>query len=227
MTHPTPPGTADQARLTADAVTAPAARSHQDANVVAGKLARLQEPHIAPVTELVERIRHHVGHDQVPYVDPTFGGVRAKVLFLLETPARAAALGSAMLSPDNDDTTAANVWQLYREYGLRRDAAIHWNAVPWFMGDANRNKNAQRSDIVPGLPWLASMIDLLLDLRLVVAMGGIARQAFALYLLRDDARRLPWLAVAHPSPRVRNTNPASWNDTRAAFAKAATVSGIA
>jgi uracil-DNA glycosylase len=195
-------------------------RTHRDANVVTDKLARLHEPHVAPVTDLVDRIRVHVGHDQVPYVDPTFGGVHARVLFLLETPARAAALGSAMLSPDNDDATAANVWQLYRDFGLSRTAAIHWNAVPWFMGDASRNKNAQRSDIVAALPWLAAMIDLLPELRLVVTMGGIARQAFALHLLRDDARLLPWLAVAHPSPRVRNTNPALWHDVRAAFAKA-------
>jgi hypothetical protein len=42
------------------------ARAHRDADVVAGKLAQLREPHIAPVTELVERIRDYIGHDQVP-----------------------------------------------------------------------------------------------------------------------------------------------------------------
>ena len=207
-----------------DAVVHAGPRAHRQDVVVAGKHARLREPHIAPVTELVDRIRAHVGHDHVPYVDPTSGGVYARVLFLLETPARPAALGSGMLSPDNDDATAANVWELYREFDLGRTTAIHWNAVPWFLGDADRNKNAQRSDIAPGLPWLAELIDLMPDLRLVIAMGEIARKAFGLYLLREDARLLPWLPVAHPSPRVRNTNPALWQDIRAAFAKAVAVS---
>ncbi|WP_446214592.1 uracil-DNA glycosylase family protein [Micromonospora sp. IBSANI012] len=102
-----------------------------------------------------------------------------------------------------------------------RGRCVHWNAVPWFMGDEKKNKNATRSDIEPGLPWLARFIALLPDLKLVVTMGGIARQAFALYLLREDAHLVPWLAVAHPSPRVRNTNPLLWQDIPRAFPIAA------
>jgi uracil-DNA glycosylase len=143
--------------------------------------------------------------------------------FLLETPARAAALGSTMLSPDNDDASAANVWHAYGQSGLSRQHGMHWNAVPWFMGDATKNKNAERSDIEPGLYWLTRLVDLMPDLRLVVTMGDIARQAFALYLLREDARLIPWLAVAHPSPRVRNTNPQLWDDTMRSFVVAAKV----
>jgi uracil-DNA glycosylase len=91
------------------------------------------------------------------------------------------------------------------------------------MGDERKNKNATRADIEPGQPWLAQLIQLLPDLRLVIAMGGIARQAFALYSLREDARLLPWLAVAHPSPRVRNTNPVLWDDIPRAFRVAVSV----
>ncbi|WP_446210109.1 hypothetical protein [Micromonospora sp. IBSANI012] len=80
-----------------------ASRANRDPEIVKTELARLHEPHIAPITDLVEEIRKERGQQGVPYVDPTLGGVQAQVLFLLETPARAAALGSAMLSPDNDD----------------------------------------------------------------------------------------------------------------------------
>ncbi|MCO1594866.1 uracil-DNA glycosylase [Micromonospora sp. RHAY321] len=194
-----------------------AARVNRNPDLVTAKLARLHEPHIAPITDLVEELRAERGDQSVPYVDPTLGGVHAQVLFLLETPARAAALGSSMLSPDNDDSTAAHVWEFYRASGLRRDRCLHWNAVPWFMGDEKKNKGATRSDIEPGLPWLARLIDLLPALRLVVTMGGIARQAFALYLLREEAKLVPWLAVAHPSPRVRNTNYPLWQDIARAF----------
>ncbi len=98
---------------------------------------------------------------------------------------------------------------------------MHWNAVPWFMGDEKKNKSATRSDIEPGLPWLARFIDLLPDLKLVVTMGGIARQALALYLLREDARLVPWLAVAHPVRGLADTNPLLWRDIPRAFSVAA------
>lgn len=200
-----------------------APRANRDSETVKAKLARLNEPHIARITRLVEEIRAVRGHPGVPYVDPTLGGVNAQVLFLLETPARAAALGSTMLSPDNDDWTAAHVWAFYRSSGLSRDRCVHWNAVPWFMGDKKKNKNAARSDFESGLPWLARFVHLLPHLKLVVTMGAIARQAFTLYLLREDARLVPWLAVAHPSPRVRNTNPRLWEDIPRAFDVAARI----
>lgn len=199
------------------------ARSNRDAQVVSGKQARLREKHIAPITELVEVIRQERGHEFVPYVDPTLSGVNARILFLLETPARPAALSSRMLSPDNNDSTAANVWELYRQSGLPRDKATHWNAVPWFLGDESRNRNARHADILEGIPWLARMIDLLPQLRLVIAMGRVAQRSFALYLLRSDARLLPWFAVAHPSGRVRHANPSLWNDMSTAFLRAADI----
>src|SRR5258705_12545184 len=96
------------------------ARSNRAPRIVTEKLGRLQEGHIAPITDLVDGIRHALGHDGVPYVDPTTGGLNARVMFLLETPARTAALGSKMLSPDNNDGTAANIWKLYQESGLPR-----------------------------------------------------------------------------------------------------------
>jgi hypothetical protein len=42
-------------------------------------------------------------------------------------------------------------------------------------------------------------------------------QCFAPYLPREDAHLVPWLAVAHSSPRVRNTNRPLWNDNPRAF----------
>ena len=198
-------------------------RGNRDLKVVAAKLERLREKHIAPVSALVERIRGARGSKSVPYVDPTVGGVNARVMFLLETPAKTAALNSTMLSPDNNDGTAANIWKLYQDSGLRRDKAIHWNAVPWFMGTEQLNKNAKRSDIEAGLPWLGQLVDLLPRLRLVVTMGDIARRSFGLYLLMPSARLIPWLAVAHPSGRVLSGHSELWPDIRAAFDKAAVI----
>ncbi|HEX5595455.1 MAG TPA: uracil-DNA glycosylase [Micromonosporaceae bacterium] len=195
-------------------------RANRDPQTVEAKLARLSEPHIAPITRLVEEIRAIHGQANVPYVDPTFAGVDAQVLFLLEIPARAAAPEAAMLSPDNDDWTAAQVWEFYQASGLRRDRCVHWNAVPW-LTDGKRKP--ARADIESAMPWLARLVYLLPNLRLVVTMGSVARQAFALYLLREDARLLPWLAVSHPNPRLRNINPLQWQDIPRAFDVAARV----
>ena len=40
------------------------------------------------------------------------------MLFLLDPPARSTAGASTMLSPDNNDPVAANVWEFYRASGL-------------------------------------------------------------------------------------------------------------
>lgn len=124
-------------------------RSNRDPKLVSAKLGRLRENHVVPVTNLVARIRDTTGNDAVPYVDPTLGGVNARVLFLL--------------------------------------------------------------------------IELLPGLRLVVTMGEIARRSFSLHLLRRESPLVPWLAVAHPSGRVRSSNPALWRDAQAAFVKAAEI----
>ena len=195
-------------------------RANRDAGVVKAKLARLDEPHVAPITRLVEEIRALAGRD-VPYVDPTLGGVDAEVLFLLDAPSRATG-SSPLLSPDNDDPAAANVWEFYRASGLARQRCLHWNAVPWSPGGGG-TRRAGRPEIEPALPWLARFLDLLPGLRLVVAMGDVARQALALYLLREDARLVPWLAVAAPTGRVRGADPPTWNDISRAFDVAARI----
>jgi uracil-DNA glycosylase len=181
-------------------------RGHRDRELIAQKHMLLDEPHIRPVSELVRKIRRVVGCD-VPYVDPTLGGIRARVLLLLEAPAAAAAHRSGMLSPDNDDGTAANVFQLYESSGLTRRWCLHWNVVPWYIGSGSRIRTASRADVLEGQVWLARLIQQLPDLRLVVAMGSSARNGFARYLLREDAHILPWLAVPHPSQRIFNVIP--------------------
>lgn len=55
-----------------------------DPNVVAAKLARIREPHVALLNELADRIADAEGlrRGEVPYVDPDTGGVNARMLVL-------------------------------------------------------------------------------------------------------------------------------------------------
>lgn len=198
-------------------------RQHRDPVFLAAKQARLREPHVAPVQQLVDEIRLAQPGAHVPYVDPDSGGIHARVLFLLEAPAAAAATRSGMLSPDNDDGTAANMWRLYRSSGLRRDQCAHWNAVPWYIGDGVRIRAAGGEDIEHGGAWLARLVAVLPDLQLVITMGGAARDGFGRYLTREDALLLRWIPVAHPSQRVFNVMPHVRERIERAFQVAADV----
>jgi len=100
---------------------------------------------------------------------------------------------------------------------------MHWNAVPWFTGDARRNNNATRSGVIEGVPWLVRVVRLLPQLRLAVAMGGPARWAAAFYQDHLDVKPVRWLEAPHPGNRVRNRYPEQWAESRAAFHKAAEI----
>lgn len=76
----------------------------------AGKRRRLHEPHIQPLTALIERWRQE--GRPVPWADPDSGGIHSKILFLLESPGPAASdeHGSGFISSDNADPTARLFW---------------------------------------------------------------------------------------------------------------------
>lgn len=178
--------------------------------------------HVAPIQTLVDQIRQERDTESVPYVDPDSGGVHACVLFILESPAAPAALGSGMLSPDNDDETAANMWRLYERSGLPRNAALHWNAVPWYVGDGDREKSVKSHEVLAGARWLDRLLDQLPELRLVVTMGKPAAQAFQAYV-DVHGNQIEWLSAPHPGPRVKRGHPQLWPKVEAAFARATKV----
>ncbi len=198
-------------------------RGHRDPAFLERKRKHLRDPHVASVQALVDEIRTSRGTQDVPYVDPLSGGIYARVLFVLESPAGPAALGSGMLSPDNDDSTAAHMWQLYQQSGLSRPHGLHWNAVPWYIGKDGREVNVTKADEADGRVWLDRLIILPDELRLVVTMGKPAERAYREHA-KNATQQIEWLAVAHPSPRVRNGHPHLWPAIEAAFARAVEVS---
>ncbi|GAB98509.1 hypothetical protein GONAM_02_00310 [Gordonia namibiensis NBRC 108229] len=97
-------------------------RRNADPKVVRAKLARIWEPHVAPLNELANRVADAEGlpHGHVPYVDPDAGGVRARMLVLLDNPSTKAeaGTGSGLLSLDNNDRTARNCREAYARHGV-------------------------------------------------------------------------------------------------------------
>ena len=177
-------------------------RAHADLEIVAAKLARLEEPQIAPLSALARRIQaEHVG---VPFFDPCNGGVGARVLCLLEAPGPRAA---DFVSQENNDQTAENMHRLMDAASLERDDVVLWNVVPFYIGAADRSKlrAARQGDMVAGKPWLSELLELLPALTVVVLLGRNAQRA------EDFVKALRPKALVlkgwHPSPLAMNRLP--------------------
>lgn len=55
---------------------------------IAARRARIDEPHVQALNNLVREFRRARPHLTVPWFDPADGGVNARVLLLLEIPTR-------------------------------------------------------------------------------------------------------------------------------------------
>ncbi len=95
------------------------ARALRDPEQVRARLGRLREPHVAPLTDFVERLRASRGRGEaVPWFDPADAGVHARVLLLYEAPgARAVGPGSPRPPTDRPPTD--------RQPGRRSSARPH------------------------------------------------------------------------------------------------------
>jgi hypothetical protein len=166
--------------------------SHRDRGVLAAKHARLREPHIAPITAFVDDLMARTG-TKLPYVDPDGGGVRARVLCLLASPGGSAAERSGLLSVDNTGPTARNLWAAYRDTGLPRDWAVHWNAVPWFT------RSIPETVRLDPEVWLARFLGILPALCIIVALGDRAASSLVTQMPGLVERRIAVVYAPMPS----------------------------
>ena len=192
--------------------------ANRDPAEIDRKLSLLGEQHVAPLTEFVERLRQSKPEAAVPYFDPTEAGVRARMLLLLEAPGRRSALeaGSGFVSPDNDDQTARNMWQLLRDAGIDRGRdVVTWNVVPWYIGDGTKIRPTRASDLEEAREATRELLSLLPDIRVVVLFGRPAAAAW-----RSLGFNLEAIQASHPSPLNLNTRPERREEIRLALAEA-------
>jgi uracil-DNA glycosylase len=158
----------------------------------------LRTPHVAPLTDLVERIRRETGYEEeVPYFDPFDAGIHAECMFIQQAPGPGA-IASGFVSRDNDDESARHFFELARDAGLDRERTITWNAVPWHMDGAKINED----DLEEGLAYLDEALSLLPDLRALVMLGEKAQKLDRrLFRLRPRLKRF---AAPLPSPQFIN-----------------------
>src|ERR1700693_922700 len=166
------------------------------------RLGELHEPHIAPLTAVVQTLRQEVGKDaHIPYFDPWDGGDEAQVLMLLEAPGPRA-VRSGFVSRNNPDETAKNFFEINVAAGLERKRTVVWNIVPWYIGTGTKIHAAKSTDIKAGVPSLLRLFGLLPRLRAVVLIGRKAERAKA--AIAGARPELQLLTCPHPSPLYVN-----------------------
>lgn len=142
MTDPAPDDDALRALIGDEPFEGP--RSHGDSTVLQRKRDALSAAHVQPFaawrTQTLGAMSRAGVSDpagRLPEVDPASGGVRARVLVLHAGPEQhvlATNGGSGMVSPDNDDDSAARMWKLRASAGLTRSDVLEWNVIPWEVG---------------------------------------------------------------------------------------------
>src|SRR2546427_8165696 len=111
----------------------------------------LRAPHIAALTEFVDRLRIQTGRGPaIPYIDPLDGGVAARCLFLLEAPGPQA-VKTGFVSRNNPDPTAKNMCLLLREAGIPRKDTLLGNIFPTYLGTEGLIRAAKADEIVEGM----------------------------------------------------------------------------
>jgi len=189
-------------------------RTNRDPAEVQRKQSLLHEPHIAPLTSYVERMRAERGRNySIPYLDPTEAGITARIALLLEAPGPRSAHGSGFVSPDNDDQTAQNMWTLLGDVGCdRANEVVTWNVCPWYVGSGTKIRPVNRDDLDDARPAVEEFFSLVPDLRVAVLLGKAAARGWK-HLEID----LPTIECPHPSPLSVNTAPGRRDQIRQAL----------
>ena len=169
----------------------------------ARRAALLTDPRFAPLEAFARGLAARFG--PTPHVDPLDGGVRARVLLLLETPGPGRE-PLRFVSRDNATGTARNLRRFFAAAGLDRRDSVIWNAVPWVIHAAGaRNRAPRTGEVAAGLAELPALLPLRPALSAVVLAGRAAGRAAPVLAARAPHLRV--LAMPHPSPTFVCTDP--------------------
>lgn len=158
--------------------------------------ARLGEPHVRPLMDLVRDLRSR--GFCTPNVDPDDGGVNARALFLLETPGPRA-VGSGFVSRKNPDPSAENMGRALDDAGFARSDVLIWNVVPYCLSTPNKNLNATVAQIHNAIPDTQAFVDILPNLNVVVFCGRRSQKAMDLLHFPSTVKVLK---TYHPGRRA-------------------------
>lgn len=159
-------------------------------------------PHIEPLDALAARLRRAPSGASrfVPSFDPQGGGIDARVLVLLESPATSTVRsGAEALSSEDNPNASSRVFRAARiDSGIGRNDYVRWNIIPWATG-ATRAPTPDDLDLAQAA--LHELLGLLPGITGIVTLGTPALNGVMRYLtLHPNPVIVPVFAAPHPSP---------------------------
>lgn len=183
-----------------------APQGFRDPAILAARYAMLETvPSVQPLRDWAAALVARRGPETfLPHFDPAEAGVDARALIVAEAPGPMTAThggrpGSGFVSVDNDDLSAANLWNLRAEAGLH-DGVLLWNIVPWYLGPASVKPTAR--DLALGANALRELMDLMPGLRVVLHCGLMAQSGWDRRLRDYRANELVVVRSWHFSPQA-------------------------
>ena len=172
-----------------------------------------------PLYQLVRRWRRGIPRAHwIPDFDPLDGGVKAKILFLMEKPGPGKnKQGVRLVSRDNDDPTAKNIKLLMEKASIDRTETILWNAIAAWNGKIKISANEMNQ----AGPRITKLLQTLKKLRAIVLVGKKAQKVFARLQPELIRKNINVFNSYHPSQQVRNRYPEKWNAIPRQWSKAA------
>lgn len=197
----------------------------EEGSTTPGKHDRVDAPHARPLNTLIREWRARLPAAQIPWFDPDDGGIDARVLILMESPApkTVGPTGSGFCSEDNDDPSNRLIRKIRTEAGLPRQLCLKWNAVPWAVLDSGGHPRApSASEIDAATPYLIEVLDAAPNIEVVITLGKSALSGFTASTTLSTPRRLCRIAAApHPSQRNALARDAAMKRIANAFQNAA------
>ncbi|HBC5730386.1 TPA: uracil-DNA glycosylase [Escherichia coli] len=163
-------------------------------NLLEQKHNALYSHHIAPLTCLVQH--YHEKGVNMPWIDPADGGVQARILILLQSPARSE-LVPRFVSLDNPCPSQQNLHRFLKQAGIKRKDIILWNTMPW-LTISGKKISPTRNNIRRGVEVIKSLMPLLKDLTVIILAGSVALQTRPFF--EREYPHVTLLTMPHPSP---------------------------
>jgi hypothetical protein len=188
----------------------------RDPEVLAQRRQLLEtDPGVQPLSRWLADWHERNPGRRCPDFDPVSAGVEAEILVILQAPIAGESEEGGFVSVDNDDQTAANLWQALDEAGLDQRDVLLWNIVPWYREGGEAPTPA---DLGRGAGAVRELLRELYRRRVVVLAGAKAKQAWNKHVPSPDVQVIE---VPLPAARVTNASP-TWQKLITGLQRAAT-----
>lgn len=171
---------------------------------------RRYDPSVRPINEYVDELRT-ARHVSIPYVAPTYGGVNARLLTLMQDPGPKTDLanrdGSGMICLENADLSAARQKFFLDKAGVDISEIVSWNAYPWPKPHPQTTQSDREA-----AEALRDFLTLTPHLAMVILNGTVAKRIWSVLTALDPtctAQIRPY-PTFHTSERA--VNPAERSD---------------